>query len=862
MTPVPPVIPVRPVIPAREVRRTPDHHRGGGLLRWFVASVLGVACLHGPASGRTFGANPVALTTVVPVGLHKVLARLVTTAAPLPRVQTAADSSTINARIEDRRQAFRSAETGRAKALAGLDLAEDLLFIRLPFEGADLVALFGRPRGDELEMLRSAVEEALAAASAGGLEAGPGRDDDAALEGQRRRAQVLRGVALALSAELAADLALKAERGDEAIRLFRDASIDLEPGAQRIARLHLALALAGADRDRESRDEAIALFRRVAEDRESTPAERLKGTFGEVVALARRDGPAVGIARLDTLTPAADDHFTRLLSADLRVRLQTAAGDRAPWRSYQTALAQGSPSQRAALRAALLDRLAEFAGDGVPPTSLPAIAALARDAQRPATRDEATSRLEAALTESSLPPLVRTEAALALADIQRRVGRDDAAARVLAATALLVPGEPDAPILIEQAATLATRLWSESPADPEPRALARGIYEAMLTRFHDLPDLDRWRIEAGRLAAVEGRVEECRRVAAEVSAASPYWPSARILEAAAAREQARQLLREAVASASTDGPVASAKAGVIASWRQVTVAVDAARQALDTIGPGDPRAASVRDAELQLGAWAAEALAGMGEVDAALRALEVLRAAIPPPATAELVERTRLETLYAAGRANEAAMSLQAFIARAPVPAAQTVASMLRATDAEIRALRDASRDEEARRMAVDRMLPLAEGILPVLRRTDAPASSIDAGTRAAIEWLTASALLESGRCGEALLTLGPLLAASPDTLEYLAAKAQILVCLGSDAQLAEAMGILKRISAGRRKALDRWFWQAETMMLEILLRVSRNTGDIAPRVAQLRLLDSNLGGDRWRRRLEAAAIAATARTR
>lgn len=359
-------------------------------------------------------------------------------------------------------------------------------------------------------------------------------------------------------------------------------------------------------------------------------------------------------------------------------------------------------------------------------------------------------------------------------------------------------------------------------------------------------------------------MQECQRLAREVPQTSLYWPSARILEAAAAREQARRAAAAAHDADDADDAAGTApQATVVDAWRRVTVATDAARNALDTIATNDPRFAAVRDAELQLGAWAAEALAGMGEVDAALRALEVLRAAIPPTATAELVERTRLETLYAAGRANEAATSLRSFIDRAPAAAAQTVASMLRSSEAEIRALRDASRDDDARRLAVDRMLPLAEGILPLVRGpASPPAPQIDTETRLSIEWLTASALLESGRCAEALATVGPVLAASPDTLEYLSAKAQALVCLGSDAQLAEAMGILKRISSGRRKALDRWFWQSETMMLEILLRVRRNTGDIAPRVAQLRLLDPQLGGERWRRRLEAAAIAATARTR
>ena len=106
--------------------------------------------------------------------------------------------------------------------------------------------------------------------------------------------------------------------------------------------------------------------------------------------------------------------------------------------------------------------------------------------------------------------------------------------------------------------------------------------------------------------------------------------------------------------------------------------------------------------------------------------------------------------------------------------------------------------------------------------------------------------------------------------MELLAAKADCLARAASPAvsdepadqatsrreqRLAEAMTILKRIAAGRRAARDRWFWFAETLQLEILRAASRNTEQIAPRVEQLRAIDPALGGERWRRRLEAVAV-------
>ncbi|MFO0875441.1 MAG: hypothetical protein U0575_15935 [Phycisphaerales bacterium] len=140
------------------------------------------------------------------------------------------------------------------------DQAEDLLLLALPLSGDDLIGLFGLAGAAPREGAARIVAEALSSlersdAIESGNPARSGSNDPAAARRERRSA-FLRGIALAIRAELADDPADRhlAYRADaigalrEETRASRDAAIatlsplliDLEPTARRLAQVHVA----------------------------------------------------------------------------------------------------------------------------------------------------------------------------------------------------------------------------------------------------------------------------------------------------------------------------------------------------------------------------------------------------------------------------------------------------------------------------------------------------------------------------------------------------------------------------------------------------------------------------------------------
>ena len=122
-------------------------------------------------------------------------------------------------------------------------------------------------------------------------------------------------------------------------------------------------------------------------------------------------------------------------------------------------------------------------------------------------------------------------------------------------------------------------------------------------------------------------------------------------------------------------------------------------------------------------------------------------------------------------------------------------------------------------------------------------------GPNEALQLVTADAYRLAARCDDALRLYDPLLTGHPDALELLAARAE---CLFALERYEQAMALYRRLTAATVAALNDHYWQSQLRMLQILSRTGRNVHRIAPYVQQLRGRDPDLGGDRFRRELEA----------
>lgn len=612
--------------------------------------------------------------------------------------------------IAARRDALASAASDARRAELLADQAEDLLLLALPLSGDDLIGLFGLAGAAPREGAARIVAEALSSlersdAIESGNPARSGSNDPAAARRERRSA-FLRGIALAIRAELADDPADRhlAYRADaigalrEETRASRDAAIatlsplliDLEPTARRLAQVHVALALAGEGRF----DEAHALLRLATE--ESVGAAEVLRAALTGVRIAERVVAGDGEIRhalveagrgLDGFVAAASPHdlFTRLLVADARARLRLADATRsspappidganAPWVPYRALLVESAGPERAALRPIVLERVADVAerlsqgasdrladgtarpasaGSDVPVRSdrvaaeiaaLPAVARAAMLARAPATRADGAASLAALIDAGALPPLEHLLAALSLADALAARGDAQGAAARLVDAAVRDPQEPEAIAAIERGAALAASLPRAGPDRASRAALLRRALDAA-AGFTELPSLDRWRVESARLWLDEQRPDAAIADASAVPAASAWWPAARVVVAAAAAQSARN----------------AAAPERAALWRRAIDEGDATLRSLGAIPAADSRAAVALEAVGRVSLLRAEGLAELGQTDAALRALDALALDAPagcrdwPGSLRASAQRARVETLARAGREREAA---------------------------------------------------------------------------------------------------------------------------------------------------------------------------------------------------------------
>jgi len=777
-----------------------------------------------------------------------------------------------------------------------IDEAEELLVGVLPARGLDFISLFGWPSASEREetarIARQAIDRIDGATVAIGavvrrIDEEAALADDGAVERWRDRLvdrelavriPALQGIAWGMLANVTVD---RGERGESTAASHRRVVeslwpilIELDGTPRTLARMHLVLSLASLGRVAD----AESILRSIRAEIDPSPLEHLRASLIEIEVARRVDGPRAALAQMDRLRPPpralAGDLFVRLLLTDLRGRLLWENGDRHVG-LYIDLLDSLSVDARRGLLDTLLDRLADrFPADVDAPQSSLVEIARARHAVR-SDRDavaatDALARLDEIQRDAGLTGLERATAAITLARLFDVLERPVDAIRTRVTLARQLPGQAESVEAIVEACRGALRHWLSTRHD-EDAALLRVALETFLDRFSTVETAERWRSEAAYLAAVEGRIDDLHAIAVATPRHSPWLGETKLLLASSRRTLQRRMDK-------IDH----------AAWRALSTDVEAARAAMAEATPASDRVAAdaitiersaaalirapLLDADVQLALGRAtealesiaEAMAlleqstedaatapGNGPIDAVVDgAIGRLNRSLLRSLRAEAMQ-FRLTALRALDRADEALRELDDFATDSPDAARVAIASLLATERRRVESLRDELRHEDADEIARRYLLPLSQALDRLLDETAERLPELES-----LRWRVADALLEAGRHQDALDRLERLLANRPDALEYLLARGVALASLGGADRMAKAMTDLRRVSAARSTERDRAFWRAEATMLAILIQVDGARDQVRPRIAQLRLRDPALGGDRWRRIFEELEIA------
>jgi tetratricopeptide (TPR) repeat protein len=767
----------------------------------------------------------------------------------------------------DRRAALiegHPADPRRALWLA--DQATDYLFALLPIEGSGARALFGLPSTAEdlrareaaaaINDLASEAEIAISEAILD-LEASPGFASDVGMQLKRRRlarderdrrVPFMRGAGAFLHGVInVADGPDRARLLALASEILHPLAAELEGDVRRQALLYAGLA-AAFNGEMET---AQPILSPIANDRDAAPLESFSARMGLIEARARAEGAPAGLEALRAVTDeyrGRDDLFFRLVIADREFLLRRAMAEgtsgeersrafAAAFEAYTGLLDVDLGMPRDALRAIVFARLSIAADRDVPLDAMPAIVGIARAANMAAgaeTRSAAIELLRAALDRPDAAGADRAAALFALGRALYEDGQPRAAAEAFERLARDHASDAQAEEAIEAAASILLELERASPHDRDLRATLLGALTLLLDRYPGLAQAEPWRLEWARLRLNDGAFDDAETAAAQIPKSSDAWFEARFLLAHVAQKRA----------AATDDParreqLLEAAAGTA---RAVRAELEAAAG-----GAGDGDASEPAASRLaRLAVMEAEALIDLGRADAAIDALASaarLEDRIDR-ATMGAMLAARIRAYRAAGRAADAEREVSRFMSSIPEQIGAVVPAMLASFRGDVEALLDAGREDEARMAAAEELLPLAEALSRWLE-TAAPPRDQERTVRFQI----AEALRLAGRFDEAFADYNLLLAESPDSLEFLFGRAE---CAYGLARWAEALVDYRRISASRREAQDRYFWQSELRMLQILDAAQRNVEQIRPRIDRLRQLDPRFGGERFRRGFEA----------
>lgn len=738
------------------------------------------------------------------------------------------------------------------------DQTEDILLWMLPAEGADLACRFGTATDSQNATIRRWLPLADAASAdavtlleamlAGNAASGDSETRD--LERRRlaedlTRARLLRGIVLALSADLLEEVADPASRRRVAIELIADNMENASPDLAELGRLQIGLARSGLGEHRLAIRDLTAL----AADAAATPRRRFEALAGVVLDTAVREDPDNALQRLSSLRrrqlESPDAAVFSLPWADLEHRLlveeavsrgvDPGAARSAAIGPWVDLIEQRPPMEREALLELALDRIrrtSPLSASGSPDAGSPAAVLLAYAL---ATGDLPTTDrrglLETVRDRAEPDAILRLVALRRLARLEIDEQRWEPAIEGLRTLAIDYPDEEQAAAAIDAAVELAVSL-AETSGLSEHEALARQTVSEALRAFPRHAESDRWLLRQAEFEAIDERFEDAMTTLARIR---PDRPAARHAEV--------QSLEVATRAAET------------ADGREVARWIDRAEAWLRRLEPWPSSAPTGRDstehaslgvrvalARARLHLLADRPAAALVEVATIRESTVLTREQIVEGVRIRLAAFDRLE------RPEDAAEELRRLSDGGDAESGSLLEDRLEVALAAIRRADAAGDRDRVTRIGTESAGPLAEALLAWLdsRRTPPPPRSV---------LLIAEGLRRAGRPTEAARSLERLDERFGGVREYAVERAECLYAIGGFDELSEAMRLYRRIAAGSPPESPDW-WLAELRQLQILERVGRDVERIPPRIERLRAIDPDLGGEGVRRQFEAILLA------
>ena len=604
-------------------------------------------------------------------------------------------------------------------------------------------------------------------------------------------------------------------------------------------------------------------------------AEVLQVEVGEFEPGKRRALAEAAIARVETLLPELDDRTASVVAR------------------YAGLAAARIEDERAATR--LLRVAKERAGDD---EALATLADLATLRAAGLLRGPGAAAQAAGMIRSRGSPARR----LALAELEARLRRQHEAERKV--EGVVMPEADAAPAPAPAwTAPFTDLLRTGTPAE------AASLRDAAIARLVEiraegttLPADEPMALLAEAQASLDaGKDASTLRAGLEAIAGAEQAPSP--VRAAAIRALARMdMAKQAWADAAdrflrlaADHPADPAATAAIGVAVQLGREVDRASDGADAAA----RARAERSIKLALAGFPGHADRAMWILDRQALSSEARAEGRttdlgddPPASTQAVTDQETARWLRQRAAAAEASLRMQsgdaagalaAMASQAPPPHGRAAARRLAArvaalaeldrdltSDAEIRAAVDADAATVASMVAARLASLMPQQRLPVVT-TDSPTPDAGAARRLvdalkmcscreAAAWIDAGDLLRlRGEPVAALAAYGTALAIEPDVREALIGQAEASRMAGGAERLAAAMGIHRRLLAGRdlepdASKRDHAWWLGQLRQLQILQASGRFDDKARMRLNRLRAIDPDLGGDAF-----AAAFAALA---
>jgi len=445
--------------------------------------------------------------------------------------------------------------------------------------------------------------------------------------------------------------------------------------------------------------------------------------------------------------------------------------------------------------------------------------------------------LEEMLQAKDLAEADEAAAMFALGRALAEHGQPLFAARRFIELATRFPGDAHAERSVMLGVTLAGQVHESHRDDVEARSALRHGLELVLSRYSNLPEQERWRYAAARLAATERRFDEAMTLLQGVSATSTLNPDALFLRAQVLRDRARGI-------ADSTSRRQAHEESLRAAETAMTAIADAQTSATDP-----PRSDALRVYEAWLRVFHSGALLELNRASQAVDALgdSASDSTLPPEVQGEAM-KLRIAAFGALKKPEEALGEIDRFLKTAPAQAGAVLRPMLEALQRDVMTLVNQAREEEALALAKRTLLPVAERLDALLRE---PALEGIDTQKAVLGRAIADAYRLGGECGKAERWYEELLETQPEALELLLGQAECHFAAGGEQRLAAAMLTYRRLGAAGPVVNHEAYWLANLRMLQILDLSGRNTQQIKPRIERLRQQDETLGGERFRRGFE-----------